>query len=151
MSVDKYKVFVIKLIIFVIIIVSFAIYTKNLFKSEDFKSEDTFKEISRFSLVLDSGFVNRSFTIYTDSVNQDEALRYARTKTHTEGGMTYVHFYNDKKNTPNISNVSTLTPENAYFPSSDYRVLVYQKTPVGKEFLWNWDMSEKIELNPSHY
>lgn len=112
-------------------------------------SESIFDEISYFKVENGTGGGNRSYTVYTNSTDEDEMIEYARTKMYSFGGFTYVHFYNNKEHTPDISNISQNAPELAFNPEQEkeYRIFVYEKTANETEIVWNADMSENRIIN----
>ena len=152
-----------KLQIVILIILSFILIIANLNKSKTNSSVSTekkqeinkevdqnkFEVISQYQAV---GYVRpwRAFAVYTNSKDKNEMIKFARTLSYTEGGQTFVHFFNDKENTPYIGQASNekiglyLEGATEYY---QYMLGTYHKYPNKKEEWYNKDDISKDEAN----
>lgn len=102
---------------------------------KEVKKEITFEEIG-YNKDSDK---NRSFIVYTDTEDNDELIKYARTKAWTERRLTYVTFVNSKD--PSKVHENTLYQDfergimlEGIITDKDIVVGTFRKTPNGNEF-----------------
>lgn len=103
------------------------------------------EQIGYAKFALGSGSNNRSFVFYTTETDEQKLIEHARKQAYTNGGFTYVHYYNIKEKAPD----NTLFLAEEAFGLDGYkegRILVYQRRPTGAEFIWDGNMREATEI-----
>jgi len=91
--------------------------------------DSDFEQVGYYKTKLRNGSYFRLFSVYTSSTNWEKMKKYAQNQMWSEGGSTFVFFFNDRKNTPDVTQVG-MKFNKKY---ERYWIAGYWKYPTGKE------------------
>lgn len=113
-----------------------------LFGCGEYSSD--FEQVGYYKKEMPNGSNMRVFSIFVKNFQDDEStwakiIKYAKSQMYSERGNTFVFFFNDRSNTPDV------TFTGAEFPTiyEKYCIAAFWKYPSGKEEFSKYPFTKK--------